>query len=169
MVLATPAPQAIPLASLSSKLLHALSQVDFSPVWAVAMELAKETDYGFDAAWISESRLRWASRRSAQHGRPSGAGWVLHASREWSKEHLDEDSEWVARALTSSFSDAVSHDLTVTRTQAHRWRFGLVSKAAKRPYLSDLSTQIHYCGDGCLGSSVENAWRSGRLLADAIT
>ena len=168
LIVATPAPQALPFVSLSSTLVEELSQVGFCAVWAAAIELVEERDYGVDAAWLTDSPLRWVSRRAAQQGRPSGAGWVLQASREWSEAHCEEDNDAVANALAAAFSEAVSDDLMVVRKQAHLWRFGLVSKAAGQPFLSDPTERIHYCGDGCLGNSVEDAWSSGSQLAKAI-
>ena len=47
--------------------------------------------------------LAWAAREPSKPGRAAAERWVLHASPAWSREHLEDDADGVARSLLADF------------------------------------------------------------------
>jgi predicted NAD/FAD-dependent oxidoreductase len=93
---------------------------------------------------------------------------VVHATSQWSAQHLEDAAEDVAGALLSQFGDMVDDALPKpVFMQAHRWRFALPSDnpASTQFALWNPQIQLGACGDWLGGNGVEAAWLSGRALA----
>lgn len=102
--------------------------------------------------------------------RPQGVGaprFTLHASAQWSMEHLEDSGENAASALMQAAAKALGLPANAEHLDAHRWRYGYVSTAADQPFLRG-SNGLFYAGDACLGISVIDAMQSGMAAADAL-
>lgn len=172
VILATPAAQAVPLLRESPGLAAVAASVGLAPCWALMLAFETPIPTPYDAATVRGSALQWVARDSSKPGRRSPAGgdtWVLHASPAWSRAHVDASGEEVQEALLEAFRALPGaegapppHDV-----HTHRWLYARVEQAAGVGHLWDAQARIGACGDWCLGPRVEEAWRSGRSLAEA--
>jgi predicted NAD/FAD-dependent oxidoreductase len=93
----------------------------------------------------------------------------VHASPEWSGMNLEIENDQVTRVLFdelraifgSSFSNAFY-------TVSHRWRYARTIKPLLKPYLCTEDKSLFIGGDWCLGSRVENAYKSGFEIAKSF-
>ncbi|MDJ0788466.1 MAG: NAD(P)-binding protein [Myxococcota bacterium] len=169
LVVATPAPQAIPLLSLAPDLARRASTVELLPCIAVMTTFAAPLDAPFDAAFVEDSPLSWIAREASKPGREAGERWVLHASAEWSEAHLEEDPAAAPALLLEALGKALGKPLpAVAHQAAHRWRYALAKRWLEDGFLLDAEARVGACGDWCAGSRVEDAWRSGVALAGEI-
>ncbi len=169
LIVAVPAPQVQPLlGALSAQLAAALGAVAFAPCWAVLASAADPTlDAGFDAAFIDDGPLSWASRLGAKPGR-APAGWLLHGSPEFSRAALDAAPEDICTALSRDFTARFGIALT-PHAVAHRWRFArAVRPAGREPCLSEHDAALVLCGDWCTGERIEDAYLSGVAASEAV-
>ena len=91
---------------------------------------------------------------------------IVHASRAWSLDHLEDAPEAVAAALVEALGGLLGLDrIEPTHCVAHRWRYGQVTRTLHLPALYDPSAGLGAAGDWCLGDSVEAACLSGDALA----
>ena len=165
LVVAVPTPQAVPLLS-GHPFAEALEPVRYAPCWA-AMVVSAPLDLHWTGAHVEESPLAWIARNQTKPGRPPGEQWVLHASPEWSREHLEDDAAYVATCLTEAAQALPGLQAMVpTSSQAHRWRYALVTEPLGKPCLHD--EHLTVCGDGLLGGRVEAALLSGLAAAEAV-
>lgn len=167
LVVATPAPQAVPLLGGSPALADAARQTEMAPCWALMLAFDTPLDVDFQVAVITDGPLSWIARDSSKPGRPDGERWIAHASPEWSQAHLEDDADAVAAQLRTAFAAQAAHP-EPTQVMAHRWRYARVTRPVGQPCLWDKAQRIGACGDWCLGPRVEAAWKSGRAMADAI-
>lgn len=173
IVVATPAPQAVPLLALDPPLAAQVSAVEVAPCWALMLAfdapLALEFDGAFIDSTLADGALAWIARDSSKPGRDRGREtWVVHASPAWSREHLEEEAEAIAARLTAAFA-AVTGVTVLPRTiKAHRWRYAQTTQPLGQPYLLDPHRPIGACGDWCLGARIEGAFLSGRALGAAL-
>jgi len=170
VVVSAPAPQtAALLAAPAAQLAARADEVEMAPCWAVMVSYSKALELGFDGAFVEDSPLGWIARNRSKPGRPPREAWVLHASPEWSREHLELDQEIAAQWLTDAFRDAVGHDLpSPTFLTAHRWRFALPENPLSDPCLFDPDLAIAACGDWAGGPRVEGAFLSGCAAAQRV-
>ncbi len=166
VVLAIPAPQAIPLlGALAHADVTALQSVRYAPCWAV-MAAFSERLARADAQKYDDGPLRWVARQGALPGRPATPdAWVLHASPAWSRENLERAADEVAAEVLAAFAPTAPPTLCLS---AHRWRYALVETPLGRPCLWDENASLGVCGDFCLGPRIEAAWQSGAALASAV-
>lgn len=116
----------------------------------------------------TEGAVGWAARNAAKPGRPPTEAWVIQAGPDWSRTHLERDAETVAGALLGEFFAASGiAPVAPSLLKAHRWRYAR-SGAAGCDVLWDPALGIGACGDWLTGPRVENAWLSGRRLAEAL-
>lgn len=157
---------------LPAGLRESVAAVTIEPCWAVMVGFAEPIAIDRaaigDAAFVDSGRLAWIAREASKPGRRPGERWTLHAPSGWSIEHFDDDREDVEAKLVTAF-----HDVTGTREQpiyvhGYRWRHALARASLGRDHLWDASLKFGACGDWCCGHRVEDAWVSGRTLADAI-
>ncbi len=165
VVLATPAPQAAALlATTSSPLLPRARAVNMRPCWALMLHYAEAPALPFDGAFVQDGGpLAWVAARHGSHQPNAAPGWLLHARADWSQLHLEDPPEKVARRLIDAFGDLGAPP--PERWQAHRWRYAMVNHPDGVPCAWDPAQQLGLCGDGLLGSRVEDAWASGRAMA----
>ena len=163
VVLSCPGPQTAALSPHDSEIRKAANQIQFEPCWAVMITGRAKAQTQFDGIEWDSGALRWAARENSKPGRDSAERWVLHASPEWSKAHLDDPAERVATHLIQDFQDWVS--IQVGEIAAHRWRYARCGSANPHEYVWDSKQAVGFCGDGLVGPRVESAWCSGTALA----
>jgi predicted NAD/FAD-dependent oxidoreductase len=166
VVVAIPAPQAAALLVEAPTLQSAAADVVMAPCWAVLAAFSHSVEAGFDGAFVESGTLSWAARDSSKPGRQDAETWVLHASPQWSRRHLDEKPGRVTRALLDAFGSIVPAAVEAAAvTYAHRWLYSLPQRLNATDCLFDAEARIGACGDWCNGPRVEGAWLSGMALA----
>jgi len=167
VLLAVPAPQAVPLLQQAAPDLAALAGgAVMRGCWALMLRFAAPVDLPFDAAFVNQGPLRWIARNSSKPGRGGEETWLLHACADWSEAHLEEEPESVAAALLSAFGQLgapLPQDWTV-----HRWRYADTEPALDEACAWRPDIGLGLCGDWLNGGKVEGAWLSGRALAEQV-
>lgn len=168
VIVATPAEQAAPLLVAHDPAMAAMAQgCPSAPCWtamvAFAERIAITEDIIRDAGIIG-----WAARNSAKPGRGGIEAWVIQATVDWSRDHLEDDESMVVDALVSALAAEATQKLPVPVVRiGHRWRYAR-AKAAHHGSLWNETTRIGAVGDWLLAPRIESAWLSGRRLADQI-
>jgi predicted NAD/FAD-dependent oxidoreductase len=169
VVVAIPAPQAVPLLAPAPRLAELAAGVEMQPCHAVLVTFPHPLEIEFGGAFVSEPPLAWVARTASKPGRPGAESWVLHAGPEWSARHLEEPSENVAEALLGAFGDAMGRELpTASSCSTHLWRFARTTQPLGPPFLWDAEQRLAVCGDWTHGARVEDAFTSGELLSRAM-
>jgi len=91
--------------------------------------------------------------------------YVVQATKDWSKDHLEETADWVGKQMLQSLCSLTSTAGNSNLLFVHRWRYALTEIALGQPCLWDAQLKLGVCGDWCLGRRVEDAWQSGTELA----
>lgn len=169
VVLAVPAPQAIPLARSAGIVFPGLEQASYAPCCALMLAFAKPLNLPADRIKPDESAIGWIARNASKPGRSQALETIVaHATPQWSREHLEESPDEIAHELLAQFQAVTGQTATPIFAAAHRWRYALVEEPAGTPFLWDAASRLGACGDWCLGPRVEAAFDSGEALADAI-
>lgn len=170
VIVATPAPQTIDLLPMGHPLSKALGAVKMDPCLVLMVALDDETDSDVVALRDPTPQISWIARDSNKPGRPSAPCYVAHANPEWSLQHLELDLPEIANVMLPLVSKVLGFELTpnLPYVAAHRWRYALASKPLGQPFIADTSQRLFAGGDWCLGKTVEDAWLSGKAIADAI-
>lgn len=169
VLVTAPAPQALPLLSGAPSLAAAAAAVAFEPCWAVMFAFADPLAAPPVIRPEEGSAIAWASREASKPGRPGAEAWVLHASTDWSKRHLEAGPEEIAGQLGAAFAELLGQALPpVAHSSAHRWLYSRPQQPVGLPCLWDPERRLGAAGDWCLGSTVEAAFDSGRALAAAV-
>lgn len=138
------------------------------PCLATMVEFEEEVMVDFDAAFVSGSPLAWVCRDSAKPQRPDNECWVLHATEEWSRTHLEETPERIASKMLSAFAPLVPVELPpVSYCRSHRWRFSYVPESKNPTHLYDSQCAVGVAGDWCNTPNVDGAYWSGYDLAQS--
>ena len=167
IVMAVPAPQAIPLLTdINHPYAEYAQTVNMVGSWTLMLQYSHKLDIDFDAAFDNHGPLRWIARDSSKPGRKGTETWVLQASAAWSDEHLEAQADEVIPELLEAFIDlgGSQPDSCV----AHRWRYADTLPAMNDRFLWDTSQKLGVCGDWINGGKVEGAWLSGFWLAQSI-
>jgi len=173
LVLALPAPQALPLAQPSPVVSAALRAVTFSPRWVLLV--GTERPVGLPAH--REFRGSPIERVVAMHLKPGRdprgpQRWFVEADALWSAQHVHEDPETVAELLLANFSAHARRRVLPVYLRAHLWRHAFVDKPAftmGRPAcLWDEATRLGVCGDSVVASRVDSVQRSGVDMARSV-
>lgn len=168
VVLAMPPAQAAALTRPHAAGMTALCETSqMRPCWAAMLQFSTPLALPFVAAFVNTGPLRWVARDSSKPGRPDGETWILHASADWSEQHLDDSAGDITKAMTAAFAGlggAEPESATV-----HRWRYAEPTAASgNRVFVWDAAQKLGLCGDWLHGGRVEGAWLGGRALARAI-
>lgn len=167
VVLAVPAPQAIPLLKpVNPALCQLAASVRMRGSWALMARYPSALNLGFQAAFVNAGPLRWIAENSHKPGRNGQPCWLLHADADWSDEHIEDTADAVADTLLKAFAElGAPAPLAWT---AHRWRYADTVQPLQQGAAWSAADNLGLCGDWLNGGKVEGAWLSGRLLAKQI-
>jgi len=147
----------------------ALDRVRMLPCWSVLAVLDQPLLADWDAAFVNQGALGWICSQAAKPGRPAAAAWVLHATPEWSLDHLERDAEEVtALLLEAALSLPGAARADARFALAHRWRFALAETPLEQGALWFEPYRLALAGDWCAGSRVEGAYLSGAAAAGQL-
>jgi hypothetical protein len=173
LVVTAPPAQAAALLGSADPLHDDLAGVEFDPCITAMLSFSDSLDPGFDAAFVNDDGpLSWIACNSSKPGR-DGRDWVLHATAEWSRKHLDEPFDRLADALVDAFADGIDGGIdgglpeTIVRT-AHRWRYSQAADPRNDGAIVDAERRLAVAGDWLAGSRIEGAWSSGRKAGQAL-
>lgn len=168
VLVAVPAEQAADLLSdIAPDWAQLAATTPSQPCWTVMAAFDAPVSFAGDCLRATGA-IGWAARNRAKPGRTGPETWVVQGSAQWSAEHLEADGETIIAQLLAGLAAATGATLPAPLTlQAHRWRYAL-SGAAARTSLWDGALGLGVCGDWLIGPRIENAWLSGRALANLV-
>lgn len=169
VVLAVPAEQVAPLAGRLDPVLAAEAAGTRSePCWTMMAAFAERL-VGSEDVIRDRGAIAWAARNSSKPMRTGPESWVVQASPDWSRDHLEDDRAEVQAELVNELSRAIGCALpTPIALDAHRWRYAR-SGCQGAGYLWNACLKIGACGDWLIGPRVEDAWTSGSKFALSIS
>ncbi|HEX5056612.1 MAG TPA: FAD-dependent oxidoreductase [Gammaproteobacteria bacterium] len=166
VVIAVPAPQALPLLQGAPRLAKAVQSVQMMPCWSVMLAFEQPLNLGFDAAFLVMPKLTWAARDSSKPDRQDGEVWVLHGSPEWSNAHPEIEPIDVVMQFLQDFELATRRKLPMPAyVDARFWPVALTVNPLPEGHSYDPELKLGLCGDWCRMSRVEGAYLSGISLA----
>ncbi|WP_306096077.1 NAD(P)/FAD-dependent oxidoreductase [Qipengyuania flava] len=168
VVVALPAEQAGPLLQPHAGAMGNLADATRSaPCWTVMAAFEQRLPSEQDSI-RHHGAIGWAARNNAKPGRGSAECWVVQASPDWSRAHLEDEATAVETALLDQLADAIGAPLPPRLAiSAHRWRFARSGSAGEEA-LWDAQQRIGVCGDWLIGPRVEAAYLSGLILAETV-
>ncbi|MGG5808116.1 NAD(P)/FAD-dependent oxidoreductase [Falsiroseomonas sp. CW058] len=170
VVLAVPAPQAVPLlAGPATRLAEVIGAVRLAPCWTLMAAFPDRLPLP-DTLRLTGGPIGWAARDSSKPGRDASAEcWVVQAGPEWTREHLERPAAEVAALLLDALGKLAGGAVPAPLcAAAHRWRHALVETPLGAPCLWDPALRIGACGDWCIAPRAEAAADSGAALAAAM-
>jgi hypothetical protein len=169
VIIAAPAPQAVEFLRSSPRLAGRAAEAVMLPCWTAMLGYAMPLPLTFDGAFINGGPLSWICRNTSKPGRAGDEAWVVHASPDWSRDHLEDERGSICEALQEAFAEATGVEIPAPIfVAAHRWRYARAVTPLETPCLFDDALGIGACGDWCLGANIEAAFRSGQAMAATI-
>lgn len=176
LVLAIPAPQAVPLLDHTPTLANIAASAEMRPCWSVLLAFEGVSGALCEPLQLDGSPLLRLIPEPSKPGRSAVEAWVLQATPEWSEAHLERDPAWIATTLsTLAFKRWGIVSPSLTHLRAHRWRYAFPRQPlSAESLLHDADRLIGLCGDWCgpptstIYGLIESAWRSGRDLAGRL-
>ena len=178
VVLALPAPEALPLLQASG--IHpawggALSQVSIAPCWTLMLTFAQAVRPGlttlgpqWNAARSTHHRVAWLARESSKPGRAQVERWTVQASPDWSEEHRGDSPQRVQDKLLKAFAEVTGIRATPSDARALLWPHAQTQTPLGQSHVWDGDLHLGACGDWCLGHRLEDAFISGLECALGI-
>lgn len=152
---------------LSDSLQHA--DAGMLPCWAAAVHLPVSVDPGFDGLRPHHPALFWVANNSTKPARAGdGQWWVLHASADWTRAHLDDSAGDVARQLLKAFREVAGVEAEMDNWLAHRWLYARSEGQPEPGHLWSPEQRIGVAGDWLCGGRVEGAFLSAAGLVEAM-
>ena len=169
VILAMPAPQAMPLVATAGLDMPEQRKVRYAPCWALMLAFDAPSAVAFQQLRPDDDAIAWIARDRSKPGRGGTLEtFVVHAAAQWSRETLQLSPEDARAALLDRFRDITGLAGQPVYAAARRWRFALVEETAGVACLWNAEAGFGVCGDWCLGPRVEAAFDSGSAMARAV-
>ena len=167
-VVAVPAEQAAVLLADAAPDLAARAAASVSePCWTVMVGFWRAVPAIADCLG-GDQVIGWAARNSAKPGRTGPESWVVQATPDWSRRHIDAHPDRVAAELLAALSAELDIELPPRICLAsHLWRYARCAPGGAGA-IFDPDRRLGLCGDWLIGPRVESAWLSGANLAGQI-
>jgi len=166
VVITFPAPQVTALLDASGYALPGVERATYAPCWSVLV--AAEGVATGALVKPGAGPIGLIARDGSKPGRPPGLRLTIHATADWSRDHLEEPREAIIAALLPVAERHLGVALRPTYAEAHRWRYAQVDRPLDRSAVYDPALRLGAAGDWCLGARIEAAYDSGSALAGAI-
>lgn len=167
VIVAVPAPQAVPLLAEAPVLQEQAERVLMGPAWASMLVFESRPPMDFDGAFVSDAEITWIARDASKPGRPDAESWVVHASSRWTRAHWDVDRDEIPSRILSLLEARFGPMPPTVFERAHRWGYARASEPAPG-VLYDPDAGIGAAGDWSVGGRVEGALTSGLEIADRV-
>jgi|GEM_PF-136700 predicted NAD/FAD-dependent oxidoreductase len=151
----------------------------YAPCLVTMAGLDQKIDLGADGIFVDDAQglLRWVGVNGSKPDRPQNTTCLtLHASAEWSAQHVNDDKDVLKHGPWRRFREIAKTALGLTLPEpsylrGHRWLYARANSYAQPTY--DTEARAGFAGDwappGALGEGrAEDAWRSGRDLAAQV-
>ena len=169
LLLAVPAPQALPFLDRVPTTRSKVEGVAMLPCHAVMVRFEKALVVAFEGAFVDGPELSWVALDSSKPGRGSDPCWLLHSQAAWSAANVDLESTGVIRELLAGFERALGRSLPeLAFSSAHRWLYARTGGALSDRAIWHPEQGLGLCGDWLQGDRVEDAYLSGETLAEQI-
>ncbi|MDX2273413.1 MAG: FAD-dependent oxidoreductase [Cyanobacteriota bacterium] len=186
LVMALPAPQVLELLAellteASAAMKGLLDSATYLPCLAVMAGYPLTTPL---PSWKGiccqgDEKLAWIALDSSKRPQPASPVVVLHASPEFSAQHLEKDTEQLQAVGSQLLKHAAQRLDPWLRTpvwmQVHRWRYalpeesvGMASLATRMSGGGSQTFPLICAGDWCGGGKIEGAWLSGHDAAEQL-
>ena len=168
VIVAVPAEQAaVLLQPVEPNLADLAGRARSRPCWSAMIAFDAPVDVDWDGASFESGPLTWCSRERSKPNREKAEAWVLHASRDWSVEHLESTADKAGLALVAAFRELTGAPMPGF-VSAHRWRYAQPEVSSPAPHVWSEDFNLGLCGDWCGGGMIEAAWLSGQSVVEAL-
>lgn len=169
VVCTAPVPQALDLLPDSFSHRSLMTEVEFSPCFALMLGLEQAPALNFNAAMVKNDPISWISVNNSKPERQEGISLLVHSDNHWAAANLEADQEFVISQLMTCLAELTGIQTDNTDHIAlHRWRYARVEKSLAMDFLLDEQNNIAACGDWCRGNRVEDAYLSGQRLGKEL-
>jgi len=128
----------------------------------------------FEGLFCKGGNLAWCADNSHKAGATSTPHrlWTLHASPEFSEQHVEATPDAIRALLVDEFAAVTGQSPSdLDAVHGHRWRYARPGDGAPpgdTGYALDAQDRLALAGDWLCGGRVEGAWSSGRQAALAL-
>lgn len=155
-----------------SQLKTLFAQSALLPCWAVNIELAAADSLPlqFDGIFVKQdAQIGWLARQGSKTGRAGPQHWLIHFTPAWSVANLELSADEVTQHGVAALQRLFNTKVNAVAALSHRWRYA--QQVADYPPLGAVmlpDLKLGLCGDWLNGGRVENAWLSGKQLAEEL-
>ena len=169
-IVAIPAPQASTIAGHLPDVSETLASVVITPCWALMVAFDGYPLLPAEVFRRGDGPIAWIARDASKPGRSNASTtFVVHATPEWSRDHLDEAPGAVIAHLLAALANVVGTTFsTPTYVAAHRWRYAQTAVPLGAPFVEASEGRVLIGGDWTSGARVEAAWNSGEAMANHL-
>ncbi|WP_417435547.1 NAD(P)/FAD-dependent oxidoreductase [Hoeflea sp.] len=171
VIAAIPAPQAQDLLTPLDPAFVKLQQVTMAPCWSAMLAFDTHLEGVPDLLRGQDAELLSLIARNGSKPGRTGETFVLHATPQWSRTHIESDREAVKSAMLSALREQTGLGGNLPDPvcfEVHRWLYALVETPLDQPFLGNQQNTLFACGDWCIGARAEAAHQSGQALAHHI-
>lgn len=170
VVVAAPAPQAVPLLETSPRFAHRAEQAATSANWVALFQLDQRPSR-LEGVSVIDGEHPDFYRIIVESDKPGRDGVLIRVEmrESWSESHIDDDREQLLQTIQEMLSDWLGESLDPTASKIHRWLYSRTLQSAQLTEpLWDAELSIGACGDWINEPGLEGAWKSANELADVI-
>ena len=170
VVVAAPAPQAVPLLETSPSFAHRAEQAATSANW-IALFQFEQRPSRLEGVSVIEGDHPEFYRIIVESDKPGREGVLVRVEmrESWSQSHIDDDREALLKTVEQLLIDWLGESFEPTASKVHRWLYSRTLQSAQLTTpLWDAELSIGACGDWINEPGLEGAWKSANELADVI-
>lgn len=171
VVAAMPAPQALDLLAPVDPVFVRLKKVAMAPCWSAMLAFEVRLTDIQDLMRGQETDVLSLIARNGSKPARTGETFVLHATPQWSREHIEDERDAVRSAMLSAMREQTGLGGNLPdpiHFEVHRWLYALVQTPLDQPFFGNPENTLFACGDWCIGGRAEAAHQSGQALARHI-
>lgn len=174
VIIALPAPQAYGVIGSTIdetntlKIVRQIDEVSYRPAFSLMAGYGSQDVPEWQGIICNSSPLEFISNENLKRDTQE-TSFVIHASESFARTYANQDEETVSDKMLDEFAEiAGGWAANPDWHQLHFWRYSRAEKVLNSPYLEleDKDAPLALIGDYLNGNTVDDAYRSGYLLAN---
>jgi renalase len=176
VILAVPAPQALGILNMTQdetdtlKLIRQIDSIHYQPTFSLICAFDPVHRPEWRAIDAEHPDIRFVSHESAKRAGDQGFTLTIHASHEFTSNHMESSHDRIRTLLLDALSGLLGGWIRQPDWyQVHLWKYAECFEPLGTPYLErdDRRAPLALTGDYLLGSSVEKSYLSGLAIGEA--
>ena len=146
-----------------------IPEIEFDSIWTVMIAFNKRLGAPFQFGYHLTPEISFLMNQNFKHEFFNEECWVVNMRADWTKEYYNIENYVLEDYVVNQMKKSFQSKADAVFKKSHRWRYSYTKKSLRdqnsKRFIESIDQRLYAFGDWCEGPSMQDAWLSGKKLA----